>query len=94
MMTTVVLPLGEILTRLPAGPAGSYAGPNWDISEEDYALTPHSEPAFFIERLNKMATLAQELKNSAPSKPVAERLNYMWENLTRVELNFKQMTNS
>ena len=94
MMTMVVRPLGEIITRLPAGPEGSYAGPNWDISEDDYALTPHSEPAFFIERLHKMKKHARKLRDSAPSKEVAARLNYMWENLTRVELNFKQMTNS
>ena len=94
MMTMVVRPLGEIITRLPAGPEGFYAGPNWDIDEEDYALTPHSEPDFFIERLRKMKKHARKLRDSAPSKEVAARLNYMWENLSRVELNFKQMTNS
>ncbi|HEU4386741.1 MAG TPA: ferritin-like protein [Blastocatellia bacterium] len=94
MMTMVIRPLGEIVTRLPAGSGGGNAGPNWDIPDADRDLDPSDEPAFFIERLADMTSAARQLADSAPSKEVAARLNYMFENLTRVLRNFHRITNT
>ena len=94
MMTMVIRPLGEIITRLPAGSSGQNAGPNWDIPDPDRDLNPSDQPAFFIERLAYMTRAANELSKAAPSKEVATRLNYMYENLTRVTLNFRRITNT
>ncbi len=61
MMASVLRPLGEALTKMPAGPAypGRTAGPGFGFNR-DVHLLPHKESAwiFFTERLGQMATKA------------------------------------
>jgi hypothetical protein len=88
-MTMVVRPLSEILTRLPAGDGHHTAGPAWLIPPEDQALTPSSDPAFYVDRFSKILTALRALVDAAP-EDVRPRLDYIWQNIWRIQANFSR----
>jgi hypothetical protein len=99
MMTTVLRPLGEILTQLPADTNGSAdrAGPSFKFVRR-IAFLPHRDAAqqLVIMRLRAMA---EELKDAQQSTaypvPIRNRLSLIYENMERIHLNFdRQMAPS
>jgi rubrerythrin len=89
MMTTVIRPLGEMLTQLPAHPASAeMAGPSFDPGRRVEFL-PHRDAAFriLLNELQAAAATAQELAAS-PDYPVdmQVRLTLMYENLMRMAI--------
>jgi hypothetical protein len=68
LMTTVIRPLGELLTRLPigAGHDGLNAGPSFEIGDTS-ALPPHRDTArrVMAERLEQAAEAARRLVDDA-----------------------------
>jgi CDGSH-type Zn-finger protein len=77
MMTTVIRPLGEALTKMPVGDpeyAGMTAGPGFGYNR-DISLLPHKKSAwiFFGERLRELAIVAARLGSRADlPKEIAE----------------------
>lgn len=69
LMTSVLRPLGEALTKLPAGPEypGLSAGPGFGFTRE-IQLLPHKRSAWIVigERLHQIATAGTELIASSP----------------------------
>jgi CDGSH-type Zn-finger protein len=63
LMTTVLRPLGEALTKMPAGPGLGAAGPGFGFNR-DVHLLPHKRSAFvfFGERFRELALAATELR--------------------------------
>jgi Ferritin-like len=89
MMTTVIRPLGELLTLLPTGAEGT-AGPAFRL-ERNLALNPHRESAWRVIQgeLDDLAAKAQELSGDAGYPEEARaRLSLMHENLARIALDF------
>jgi CDGSH-type Zn-finger protein len=69
IMTTVIRPLGEALTKMPVGGstyAGMTAGPGFGYNR-DISLLPHKKSAwiFFGERLRELAVIAARLGSRA-----------------------------
>lgn len=89
MMTMVIRPISEILTRMPAGDGVHTAGPAWTIPDEDRALTPSSDPAFFLDRFTRMLATLQDLIDQAPAD-VRPRLTYIWQSIWRTRANFER----
>ncbi len=89
MMTMVVRPLSEILTRLPAGDGVHTAGPAWMIPDADRALAPSDDPAFFLDRFTNILASLQDLVNQAP-EGVRPRLEYIWQSIWRTRANFER----
>jgi hypothetical protein len=77
LMTSVVKPLGNILTSLPVGSRlpGLNAGPTFVLQQHEYTL-PNRESAFMIlqERLIELADHSMEVSSLSPSHQVAARL--------------------
>lgn len=76
LMVAVIRPLGELLTKLPAGP--SYPGRNAGPSFEFYRslnMPPHRRAAWilFEERLLELAAFADDLTGPADTAAVAAR---------------------
>lgn len=73
LMTSVLRPLGEALTQLPAGPEypGLSAGPGFGYTRE-IQLLPHRRSAWVIfgERLHQLAITGTELITADPSLPL------------------------
>lgn len=87
LMTTVIRPLGDLLTRLPMGPEhpGLNAGPAFEIGEAP-TLPPHRDTArrVLAERLDHAAASARRLsedRSLAPSRTSV--LNGVADNLAR-----------
>jgi hypothetical protein len=87
MMTMVLRPLAEILTRLPAGDGVHTAGPAWDIPDSDRPLTPSAEPWFYLNRFTNMIETIGRLATIAPDE-AKPRLTYMRQSLSRMQANF------
>ena len=89
MMTTVIRPLAELLTLLPAGP-GTTAGPAFRLTR-NITLIPHREAAWQIIQgeLDELSATAESLAgdHGYPAE-VRARLNLMHENLARIALDF------
>ena len=93
MMTTILRPLGDILTQLPARDDGSEvrAGPAFTFARR-LAFLPHREAAWRLigMRLDSMAAaLKQILESGGYSKPVLERLTRVYENMARIASDFR-----
>jgi CDGSH-type Zn-finger protein len=75
LMTTVLRPLGEALTKMPVGPEapGKTAGPGFGYNR-DIHLLPHKRSAwvFFAERLRDLALAATELTTKHDSELPSE----------------------
>jgi CDGSH-type Zn-finger protein len=71
LMTSVLRPLGEALTKLPAGPEhpGLSAGPGFGFTRE-IQLLPHKRSAWILigERLHQIATAGTELIAETPGE--------------------------
>jgi hypothetical protein len=89
MMTMVLRPLGEILTRLPAGDGEHTAGPAWSIPDDDRPLAPQDDPRFFLNRFTTIVESLGRLAAEAPAE-VAPRLDYIWQSVSRMQANFKR----
>ncbi|HKG22711.1 MAG TPA: ferritin-like domain-containing protein [Blastocatellia bacterium] len=109
MMTMIVRPLGEIITRRPSGEGPFYAGPNWDLVPDKDQPLPDGEsllrlppekdlPDFFINRLGLMERQGYRLKELAAElklpADVQKRLEFMCENITRMDANFQRIITS
>jgi len=87
MMTMVLRPLAEIITRLPAGDGVHTAGPAWDIPDSDQSLTPTTEPWFYLNRFTNMIETIGRLATIAPDD-VKPRVIYIRQSLSRMQANF------
>jgi hypothetical protein len=92
MMTTVMRPLGELLTLLPTGsdPPGSTAGPAFRFTR-NITLLPHREAAWTVIQgeLDALAETAEDLSaDSGYPEEVRARLSLMHENLARIAIDF------
>jgi hypothetical protein len=71
MMSSVIKPLGELLTTLPVGGrfAGLSAGPVFELQNREYVL-PHRREAFMVlqERLLELSSHAGALAEKAPGR--------------------------
>lgn len=98
LMTTVIRPLGEMLTRMPLddGRSEMTAGPGFEV-RSDLVLPPHSLSAWTVlqERLRLLAESAESLSRDvhAIDEPWARhvdgRMAFLHENLARLALNFE-----
>jgi hypothetical protein len=90
IMSTVIRPLGEIVTRLPMGPEypGLTAGPAFELYG-DIHVSPHAENAWYVisERLGQHAAAGLELAAKRNAHP---RLRLCAENLARLGANLAQ----
>ena len=89
MMTTVMRPLGEVLTLLPAG-AGHTAGPAFRFTR-NITLIPHRDAAWTVIQgaLDALTATAEELsEDQGYPDEVRNRLNLMHENLARIAIDF------
>jgi hypothetical protein len=72
-MFSVILPLGELLTRLPMGPShpGQTAGPAFGIYRQTADVLPHARAAWllFHERLLELAAFGDRLRAERPTVP-------------------------
>jgi Ferritin-like len=87
MMTMVLRPLAEIITRLPAGDGIHTAGPAWDIPDADRPLAPTIEPWFYLNRFTTMIETIGRLATIAPDE-VKPRVRYIRQSLSRMQANF------
>jgi len=66
LMFVAIKPLGDLITRLPAGPEypGRTAGPSFELFYESDYLMPHREAAWTLlaERVDEAAWLCEELR--------------------------------
>jgi len=100
MMTTIIRPLGEVLTMLPATDSGSLdsrAGASFR-APETFTLTPHKWAAFHVlyMRYGDMETMASNLIDKIPSLPdqlpkdlITERLTFLYQQVYRSRMNLK-----
>lgn len=93
MMTMVIRPLSEIITRLPAYADGrpGTAGPTFRF-ERRTALLPHRDSAFDIIATNLdmlYATLVEIEKMGLDDTWLDQRISFMVENVWRITDNFK-----
>jgi hypothetical protein len=99
MMTTVIRPLGEILTHMPVDDPASQAtaGPGFEF-EADLPLHPLRRSAwtFLYERLQTLATLCGDLSlrienaHTPWAEKVEPRVAFLQENLQRMVSNFER----
>ena len=76
LMITVIKPLGDLITTLPAGPEypGSTAGPSFELFYESDYLLPHRDAAWILlaERVDEAAAFCEsagpELTELAPAR--------------------------
>ena len=77
LMLRVLKPLGNLITKLPVGPAfpGMNAGPSFELFYENDYLMPHREAAWALleERIREAATFCGLIQEIAP-KSVADEL--------------------
>jgi hypothetical protein len=70
LMSTVLRPLGDLITTLPVGPEhpGRNAGPSFELFYEDDDLLPHRESAWVLleERVRDASTFSDAVIKSAP----------------------------
>jgi len=100
MMTTIIRPLGEVLTMLPADAGGSTdkrAGASFRAPEA-FTLTPHKSAAFNVLylRYGEMEDTASALLEQVPSLPdtlpkdvITERLTFLYQQIYRSRSNLK-----
>ena len=92
MMTTIMRPLGEVLTQLPAFTDGSdwRAGPTFEF-EDRIDFLPHRESAWRVISM-QLSLLAERSGTLCTSEvypePVRKRLTLMHENLYRISADF------
>ncbi|HYP27306.1 MAG TPA: ferritin-like domain-containing protein [Blastocatellia bacterium] len=109
MMTMILRPLGEIITRLPSGKGPYFAGPNWDLvpdkdqpeptEESPLRLPPEKElPDFFLKRIGLMERQGDRLREMSKKlgqpPDVHKRLDFMCENISRMNANFRRFITS
>jgi len=91
MMTTVIRPVGEMLTLLPCEAGGTErAGPSFDLPRRD-ALLPHPDAAWRVihVELESLRDQAAKVRHDQALPPeLRERLELMWANLVRVASDF------
>jgi hypothetical protein len=100
MMTTIIRPLGEVLTLLPAGAPADVA-PRAGASfhaPESIVLSPHKEPAsrLLVMRYQAMESLAHKLHHDAHALPdtlpkamILDRLSFLYQQIYRSRLNLQ-----
>lgn len=92
MMTTVIRPLGEVLTQISAGADPAVrAGPAFSLPRR-VAFLPHRDAAWSLieQKLDGMADAARTLSaDKSWPEPLSERLGFAAENLSRIAYNFR-----
>jgi rubrerythrin len=96
MMFELIKPLGELLTKLPAGPSypNQTAGPSFQFYRTMHLL-PHKRAAwlFFEERLEEIAEYVQELLQQA-NKAAADKPTVAADTLVQVEASLHKLANT
>ena len=97
MMTTVIRPLAECLTVLPAHEAGTAtAGPSFTLARGLH-FPPHRDAALqlilflydgLVERSQALSQQAADPNGPPELRPLADRLTQIYETLWRSRLNF------
>jgi hypothetical protein len=90
MMTTVIRPLGELLTLLPTSPDGPTAGPAFRFTR-NITLLPHRTAAWTVIQgeLDALTETAEDLsEDTGYPETVRTRLSLMHENLGRIAIDF------
>ncbi len=91
MMTTVIRPVGELLTQLPAHPESvETAGPSFELARRVQYL-PHRTAAWqiLVLELDHLAGIASALAaDAALPAAMQPRMQLVFENLTRMRINF------
>jgi Ferritin-like len=92
LMTTVIRPVGEILTLLPAHPGAPdpTAGPAFDFGRA-LTLQPHRRAAWHVMLVQLQALSAEALRlsgDAAYAAGVRTRLELVYENTARMAINF------
>jgi hypothetical protein len=87
LMSSVLRPLGDLITTLPVGPEhpGRNAGPSFELFYEDDDLLPHRESAWALleERVRDASTFCGTVTKNAP-EDVASALATVGRTLTAV----------
>lgn len=98
MMTTIIRPLGEILTMLPSGPPGSPRAGASFRSPGSVELAPHKWAAFHLLRMRyeQMKGMAADLvekietlPDDVPKDLIHERLSFLYEQIYRSHMNLR-----
>jgi hypothetical protein len=91
MMTTVIRPLGEVLTQLPAN-AKWRAGPGFGFARR-LAFLPHRSAAWQLIDM-RLEAVADDLKGALQSQTyppqIRERLSLVYQNASRIASDFKE----
>ena len=92
-MTMFIRSVGELLARQPAYP---------DVSDPARAGAPFqtgdtiptwTEVPLYVDALGAVATQAQRLASNAPDRTVTNALNYLFQNLSRMQMNILNVSN-
>lgn len=101
IMTTVIRPLGEMLTQMPAFKGDKFsdnqapkAGPSFDLPN-NVSFLPHRSAAWTVisSQLELMKNMAKELsKNKKLDKKMRDRFDLIYQNTARMTLDFNDAT--
>jgi Ferritin-like len=88
LMTMVIRPLGEILTRMPAGVDGKNAGPSFELPH----LLPDQEinREWYLRKLNELETKCRDFGECAPDG-FKDRVTFIFQNIHATNLHFADM---
>jgi hypothetical protein len=90
LMTMVLRPLGEILTRMPAGVDGKKAGPSFEISKKDRDQIPDRK--WYLRKLRELEERCSEFLEYVPD-PFRNRVTFICQNIHATGLHFADLWN-
>jgi Ferritin-like len=84
LMTMVIRPLGEILTRMPAGVDGKNAGPSFELPPK--ADDQPTDREWYLRKLDELERRCADFRHCAPD--FKSRLTFIRENIHATRLHF------
>ncbi len=88
LMTMVIRPLGEILTRMPAGVGDRNAGPSFELPQLPPDQTIGRE--WYVQKLNELETRCRDFTDSVPDL-LKERATFIFQNVHATNLHFANL---
>jgi hypothetical protein len=85
LMTMVIRPVGEILTRMPAGVDGKNAGPSFELPSKAEDQRPDRE--WYLRKLDELEGRCTDFRDCAPDR-FKDRLTFIRENIHATRLHF------